>query len=712
MMDKTAILSHLDFRAFYKAHLPNLKENGTTEATALCPFHDDHNPSLSVNLENGLYHCFACGAKGDVFRFYQDLKKADFKTALAELGRIAGVEAGPGNGQGEVTATYEYKDAEGNTLYVKERIEPGRNGRSKEFFFKHLEGRRWATGRGCEPVPYNLPALVKTTYAIVVEGEGKAELLKKWDLTATSFDAGASSPWREEYLPYFEGRKIALLPDNDTPGREYAQRIATALYAKARELKIVELPGLGEAGDIIDWKKKGGTKEKFLELIKQASAWSPPPVESTTPEEEPGLNTLNTHTSPWPTLKPEALYGLAGEAVKMIEPHSEADPVALLVNFLACFGNVVGDGPHFVAEADKHPMRISAVAVGETSKGRKDSAWGRIKKLYASVDPNWVKDHIVSGLSSGEGLIWAVRDPIEQTKPVKEKGRITGHPAEVIDRGIEDKRLFVLEPEYSRVLRVLDRDGSTLSPVIRQAWDTGDLKVLTRNSPAKATGAHISIVGHITKGELERYLDNTEAGNGFGNRFLWLCVRRSKCLPEGGGHIDFGPLVGRLKQAVGFARTIGEIKRDSEAREVWHAVYPTLSDGKPGLFGALTSRAEAYVMRIACIYALLDLSPVTKRVHLEASLALWDYVEESVRYIFGKATGDPIADRVVEALRHKPEGLTRREVYKDLFGCNVKAERIDKAVGFLLSHGAVEVGQRHTEGAKKPTEFLRVRATC
>ncbi|MDO8137457.1 MAG: CHC2 zinc finger domain-containing protein [Candidatus Brocadiales bacterium] len=710
-MDKTAILSRLDFRAFYKTHLPSLKENGKTEAKALCPFHNDTHPSLSVNLSNGLWKCWAGCGGGDLFAFYMRLKRMDFKQAVEEIACTVGVND---NGPGKIVATYEYKDKGGKLLYVKERIEPGENGRSKRFVFKHLAGERWITGRDCEPVPYNLPALAKATYAVVVEGEGKVDLLKGWGLTATSLDTGANSTWRMEYLPYFEGKRVVILPDNDTPGREYAQRIATALHGKAKEVKVVELPGLGEAEDIIDWQRKGGTKEKLLGLIKQAPTWSPPPTKSITLEEEPGLNTLNalnTYTNPWPTLKPEALYGLTGEAVKTIEPHSEADPVALLVNSLACFGNIVGDGPHFVAEADKHPMRIDGVSVGETAKGRKDSAWGRIRKLYALVDPDWAKDHIVSGLSSGEGLVWAVRDPIERTDSVKEKGRITGYQTEVIDQGVEDKRLFVLEPEFSRVLKVLDRDGSTLSPVIRQAWDTGDLKILTKTSPAKATGAHISIVGHITKGELLRYLDNTEAGNGFGNRFLWLCVRRSKCLPEGGGHIDFGPLVGRLKQAVEFAGTIGEIKRDSEAREIWHAVYPTLSDGKPGLFGALTSRAEAYVMRIACIYALLDLSPVIKRVHLEASLALWDYVEESVRYIFGNATGDPMADRIWESLRQNPEGLSRNKIYSSLFGGNVKAERIDRAVGFLLSHGAVEVSQIHTEGAKRPTEFLRVRAT-
>ena len=78
------------------------------------------------------------------------------------------------------------------------------------------------------------------------------------------------------------------------------------------------------------------------------------------------------------------------------------------------------------------------------------------------------------------------------------------------------------------------REGNTLSTTLRDAWDTGTLRTLTKNSPAVATGAHISIIGHVTELVVRRYLGETEQGNGFGNRFLWVCARRSKKLPFGG----------------------------------------------------------------------------------------------------------------------------------------------------------------------------------
>jgi len=415
-------------------------------------------------------------------------------------------------------------------------------------------------------------------------------------------------------------------------------------------------------------------------------------------------------TVPWPDPPaPEAFHGLAGDIVRAIEPHTEADPVALLVQFLLAFGNAAGRGAHFVAEADRHGLNLFACLVGATAKGRKGTSWGHIRRLLEAVDPAWTKEHVASGLSSGEGLIWAVRDPIERREPIKERGRTTGYETVLVDAGVEDKRLLVIEAEFASVLRILQREGNTLSPIIRNAWDSGNLRSLTKNSPAVASGAHISIIGHVTKSELLRYLENTEAGNGFANRFLWVCVRRSKCLPDGGNldEVNFAPLAARLGDALGFAKGAGELKRDDEAREVWHAVYPELSEGKPGLLGAVLARAEAQVMRLACLYALLDLSCVVRREHLLAALALWEYVEASARFIFGDALGDPVADTILGALKKSANGLTRTEI-SALFDRHESSKGITRALADLLAAGLVERETVPPEGdRKKPVEMWR-----
>lgn len=310
---------------------------------------------------------------------------------------------------------------------------------------------------------------------------------------------------------------------------------------------------------------------------------------------------------------PEAFHGLAGEVVRVIGPQSEADPMALLVQLLAALGNVVGRGAHFRAEADVHYLKLFIVLVGETSKGRKGTSWGHVKRLLVMVDPTW-SPRLQSGLSSGEGLIWQVRDPICKKQPVKQKGKVVDYQDVLVEEGVADKRLLVIEAEFATALRVLGRDGSTLSAIIRTAWDGDHLQSMTKNSPARSTGAHVSIIGHITRLELLRYLTTTEAGNGYGNRHLWVCVRRSKLLPEG-GHVPeqaLEDLAIRLREVVAFARTVEEIKRDEGARVFWHEVYGGLSEGGPGLLGAVTSRAEAQVMRLACLYALLDKSALIR----------------------------------------------------------------------------------------------------
>src|SRR5262249_14216114 len=151
------------------------------------------------------------------------------------------------------------------------------------------------------------------------------------------------------------------------------------------------------------------------------------------------------------------------------------------------------------------------------------------------------------------------------------------------------------------VLRVMQRECNTLSPTIRQAWDTGNLRTLTKNSPARATGAHISIIGHITKVELTKHLRDTEAFNGFANRFLWLCVRRARLLPNGGQALDLSALGTRLNHAIASARNVGAMKRSSLASKLWCDIYPVLTREQPGLCGAVTSRAEAQVLRLSLI---------------------------------------------------------------------------------------------------------------
>jgi hypothetical protein len=442
--------------------------------------------------------------------------------------------------------------------------------------------------------------------------------------------------------------------------------------------------------------------------------------------------------TPWPApLANEAYHGLAGDVVRALEPQTEAHPAALLIQFLVAYGNVIGRSVCFEVESDRHYLNLFAVLVGQTSKSRKGTSWGRIRALFEAADPGWADRRIVSGLSSGEGLIWHVRDPITGREKVRQNGKPSTTREYEADPGEPDKRLLVVEPEYATVLRRIEREGNSLSCILRQAWESGNLRTLVKNNPTKTTAAHISAIAHITAEELRRYLSTTEMANGFGNRFLWLCVKRSKCLPDGGQSVDLDPYVERVKQAIDHAReaytTFGlmaasptaepdpdalpgvghpaplpnpeppawPLQRDPNAQELWREVYPELSEGKPGLSGALTGRAEAQTMRLACLYALLDLATAIRPEHLLAALAVVDYGERSVRYIFGDNLGDPVADELLRLLRACPGGLTRTEI-RDYFQRNTSADRIGRALGLLLQHKLARREQQETGG--RPSE--------
>ena len=417
---------------------------------------------------------------------------------------------------------------------------------------------------------------------------------------------------------------------------------------------------------------------------------------------EEWLPTVDTSSEPsdhrhpivpaWPeALAPEAFHGLAGEIVSVLEPHSEADPVGLLMHLLVSFGNVVGRGPHFVVGGTVHHANLYCVNVGSTAS-RKGTAKDDTFFVIRNADRDWFNQRVQSGLSSGEGFIWAVRDPIEEQQAIREKGRVVDYQRVIVDPGVDDKRLLVTESEFGSTLRVLERDGNTLSAQIRQAWDSGDLRILTKTRAASASNAHISIIGHVTREELLKYLKQTEQANGFANRFLWTSVKRSKFLPDGGRikQLDLDRIILRLQEATRHGSTIGEVGRSDEAREIWHAVYSRLAGDRMGLFGSVTSRAEAQTMRLALVYALLDNSTSVEAAHLNAALAVWSYCEASARLIFGDALGDVTSDEILRALRMDAQGLTRTDLSR-LFGRNKSAAEIQRALTALSQRGLVRV---------------------
>ena len=397
--------------------------------------------------------------------------------------------------------------------------------------------------------------------------------------------------------------------------------------------------------------------------------------------------------SSWPApARDAALHGVAGEFVTRTAPHTESDPMALLVQFLVCFGAAAGRNIHYAVEATRHSLNEFAILVGPSGKGRKGSAWDHVEALLSELDQGFAARCISSGLASGEGLIYDIRDPSDG------------------DSGAQDKRRLIIESEFAQVLKVMAREGNTLSPVVRNAWDGKPLQTIAKTAPVRATNAHVAIIGHITKDELLRFISGTELANGFVNRFLLVGVRRSQELPFGGRLI--GEALARVRDAtltaLRFASLPRQLTFDPHASERWIEVYGPLSRGEEGLLGAATRRAEAHVVRLAAIYATLATSEQIALAHLEAALAVWRYSLDSARWIFGDTLGDPTADEIWALAKDRPHGVTRSEV-RDLFSRNKKAREIDRALTVLEEAGRL-TRTTSAEGRGRPAELWLPRA--
>ena len=401
---------------------------------------------------------------------------------------------------------------------------------------------------------------------------------------------------------------------------------------------------------------------------------------------EPSAIAVGPPPADWPA-PPEqiAYHGLPGAVVAKIAPHTEADPAAILTQLLVCCGALIGRDAYFQVEATRHHPNEFLVLVGDSAKARKGSSFDHVARLLGQADPAFPA-RLTTGLSSGEGLIWTVRDPQGQ------------------DPGAVDKRLLVIEPEFATVLKSTGRELSTLSPTLRSAWDGRPLALLTRTAPARATEAHISIIGHITQTELHRHTTTVEIANGFLNRFIFAAVRRVRLLPEGG---DPDPLKATglsryLTSVLGHARAAGKVTLSPAARELWWQLYPQLTQPADCLLGQLTARAEPHTIRIALLYALLDGQKAIEPEHLQAALALWDYAQRSAAWALRQATGDPLAEHIHAALARSPDGLTRTQI-RDLCQRNLPADRVEQALHALAAAGRAQQQRALTGG--RPAEL-------
>jgi hypothetical protein len=241
-----------------------------------CPKCGGNDRFRFTNLDgNGSCYCNQCGKGiGDGIAALMWLRGWDFKTAVAELAKYLGIRPTTnGNGNRKIVATYDYKDEQGKLLYQVVRYEP------KDFRQRRPKaGGGWEnTVKGSRLVLYCLPLLLAAAMSrmvLILEGEKDVDRAASMGIVATTNAMGAGK-WRTDYTESLRGRIVVIIPDNDQPGRDHAQQVAQSLYGIAKIIKVVELPGVPEKGDLSDWFDQGHTKDELRALIVSAPEWKP-----------------------------------------------------------------------------------------------------------------------------------------------------------------------------------------------------------------------------------------------------------------------------------------------------------------------------------------------------------------------------------------------------------------------------------------------------
>jgi hypothetical protein len=244
------------------------------------------------------------------------------------------------SGAGRIVKTYDYVNAEGVFLYQAVRMEP------KDFRqrTRDVNGKWVLSVKGIDKVLYRLPEILQADCVIVAEGEKDVDALFILGFTATT-NVGGAEKWRFEYSKTLEGKDIVILPDNDEPGRKHAEKVARMIHGIAKSVKVIELPGLPEKGDVSDWIESGGTKEALQKLIDQGDVWMP---ETDDQDEDEADNEIKERFPrgpfPWGVL-PVAIADSLKQLARSCATSSTSLPGAAMAIFSSLIGTVLSVAP-------------------------------------------------------------------------------------------------------------------------------------------------------------------------------------------------------------------------------------------------------------------------------------------------------------------------------------------------------------------------------
>lgn len=295
-------LTAAQFRKYFEIRLQGHKlQKSSGGVVTTCPFHEEKNPSFSVNFEKGVFKCHAENIGGGILDFEKKFSNCDDQTAIGNIAELIGEQQlVMASGAQKPEVIYDYLNEFGKLLFQvvrypkdpqtgKKKINQRRpcqtcdNGKSQQKCTNPDCRHGWVWKKdGLRKVLYHLPSVITANEVLVTEGEKDADRLKRamveagvWraELAVTTSPEGAGK-WRDEYAPYFAGKKVIIFPDNDPPGEQHAEQVARSVSRYAVWVKVVKIPHLGDKEDVTDYfDKYNGTVEELMGYVKGTSVW-------------------------------------------------------------------------------------------------------------------------------------------------------------------------------------------------------------------------------------------------------------------------------------------------------------------------------------------------------------------------------------------------------------------------------------------------------
>ncbi|SHN24921.1 DUF3987 domain-containing protein [Streptomyces yunnanensis] len=333
---------------------------------------------------------------------------------------------------------------------------------------------------------------------------------------------------------------------------------------------------------------------------------------------------------PW--LGKDAWHGIAGEILEYVSPDTEGDPAGILATMLSSFSCLVGHD-RIVRGSVKQRVNVWHILIGETGDGRKGTAADRALEVMERVNPRFFEKNTTSTLNSGEGLISSVRDGMDEEEIARREEN-----GQRVDYGVDDKRLLVMSTEFATIMQ--KTHGSTLGPVLRDAWDG---KTLNNHSTDAlvATKPHITVMGHVTGQEFSDRQKPSEMAGGTWNRFAPIFVHKPHDIswpvePED-WDTKLDHFADRLREAAFKAGGNDSVVTFSKEAELHYRrnVYPEFkdSDDDSPVMKQFTQRRLAHLVRVAGVYALMNEREEVSIGDLKAAKAFVDYMIESARFV-------------------------------------------------------------------------------